>query len=289
MCREICRVPLPSLAHTDAEVLATLLHRENQECHLAKHQDQRLSPDALLEFAARLQPRKSVLTDAGAQVVTNSNLQTARRLLQLSAGKAAAVFFSEMNEKRVVSDDGHDEPLASSRFRQNLEDCVFFINDAQSRGSDFIFPADFRAAVTLGPHMTRDQLAQGAMRMRMLGKSHAVCYLVPPDVERNLRLVINSHDRQLMARDVLRWTIENTCSELESAKASCAWRSLSYNHRSDVIDRHRQIPKHDDPREIGNLLPEKDRFSMEDLYEPDKTTGSFYPPSLHQDFGNAPK
>jgi hypothetical protein len=64
MCREICSVPLPSLAHTNAEVLTTLLRPENQECHLANHQDQRLSPNALLEFAARLRPRISVLIDA---------------------------------------------------------------------------------------------------------------------------------------------------------------------------------------------------------------------------------
>ncbi|KAG1740596.1 hypothetical protein EDB19DRAFT_1895295 [Suillus lakei] len=114
----------------------------------------------------------------------------------------AAVFVNDDDEIVVVSRDGTVEPLVSSPFAQQLDQCVIYLDDAHTRGTDVKLPSDFRAAVTLGPKVTKDRLTQGCMRMRKLGNGHSV---------------INSEADTdgVDVADILHWTMLETCIDIQ--------------------------------------------------------------------------
>ncbi|KAL6796308.1 hypothetical protein GGI42DRAFT_331329, partial [Trichoderma sp. SZMC 28013] len=94
--------------------------------------------EALLDLVISMEPP-----------VQLTNLQLATTWLEKmpeSQGKKAVVYF-----------DDHDEL------------CV-----AHTRGTDLKLPTDYRAAVTLGPGLTKDRLVQACMRMRKLGQGQSV-------------------------------------------------------------------------------------------------------------------
>ena len=108
-------------------------------------------------------PPIHVLLDVGAQILDLSNFQVARAWLDRTQATkiAGAIYFSKGDEMMVLARDGSSQPLSSSPLAQQLHRCVAYLDDAHTRGTDLKFPLDFRAAVTLGPKVTKDRLVQG--------------------------------------------------------------------------------------------------------------------------------
>jgi hypothetical protein len=89
------------------------------------------------------------------------NEELARHWLSLRPDVSAAIFFDDSDHLTVVTQDGTIEPFISSPFNRQLEKCVVYLDDAHTRGTDLRFPKGMRAAVTLGPKVTKDRLVQG--------------------------------------------------------------------------------------------------------------------------------
>ena len=150
-----------ALAHqhgTNARVLAYLLQDENDryDSHAAGE-----SALELLRVITKQSPQIQVLLDVGAQVVDMQNDEVAKAWLEVNQGAQAAVYFNRHDELVVRTRDQVIEPFASSCFSQQMEQCVLYLDDAHTRGTDVKLPREFRAAVTLGPKVTKDRLVQG--------------------------------------------------------------------------------------------------------------------------------
>lgn len=153
---------LPHLLHTNAMVLSTLLQKENRTCILAQDDSgNQLQTRGLLERIRYLEPCARVLIDVGAQVLQWENYEVAREWLDLVPEAEAAVYFDGRDEKMVVDRNNHVERLIASPFNERLDACVVFLDQHHSRGVDLKLPTNFRAAVTLGPRLTKDRLVQG--------------------------------------------------------------------------------------------------------------------------------
>jgi hypothetical protein len=79
---------------------------------------------------------------------------------------AAGVYFDDADQLSVLSQDGVVEPFYSSPFSQRLDECIIYLDDAHTRGTDLKLPLYFRAMVTLGPKVTKDRLVQGGLLVR---------------------------------------------------------------------------------------------------------------------------
>lgn len=90
------------------------------------------------------------------------NEQLIRQWLALRSDVLAGVYFDESDRITVLTQDGTKESLVSSPFRQQLGKCIIYLDDAHTRGTDLRLPVHFRAAVTLGPKVTKDRLVQGS-------------------------------------------------------------------------------------------------------------------------------
>jgi hypothetical protein len=180
----ISQCDLPEQLHTNASVLAYLLQPENtykyvlrgggteagsnSECGAGDGES--LTADQLLHIVVGEKERPvRVIIDVGAQVLELSNRQVAAAWLALvpaAADVSAAVFFDERNELAVLDRLGLVQPLRTSPFATQMDACLVYLDEVHTRGTDLRLPRDYRAAVTLGPGLTKDRLVQGIYPLR---------------------------------------------------------------------------------------------------------------------------
>jgi hypothetical protein len=147
---------------TNALVLQYLLQPENDHYECTEGQKgERESAEAFLRRLISQSPEIRVLLDVGAQMLELQNEDLARHWLSLRPDISAAVFFNDSDHLTVVTQDGSIEPFISSPFSRQLDRCVVYLDDAHTRGTDLKLPRESRAAVTLGPKVTKDRLLQG--------------------------------------------------------------------------------------------------------------------------------
>ncbi|KAG2366240.1 hypothetical protein BDR07DRAFT_1480293 [Suillus spraguei] len=248
---------------TNARVLAFLLRPENNFYR-------RIPPSQkvhdFIDSLVKETPEVRVLLDVGAQMLELRNQELAEAWLQATSNVQAAVFVNDDDELVVVSWDGKIELLVSSPFAQQLDQCVVYLDDAHTRGTDVKLPYGFRAAVTLGPKVTKDRLVQGCMRMRKLGNGQSVMFFAPAEVDQNIRLVTRKVG-DLDVSDILHWAMLETCNDIEM-------RALSWiQQRSDFYTRHTAWTQfsHSPSTSISTLTTawlQPEERSLEELYAP---------------------
>ena len=156
----IKQADLPALAHTNTEVLTYLLQPRSREYVLAADQGgKRLSE---IDLLARLREmRIRMLIDAGAQILEMDNLSLVKAWLKIDHEAPAAVYFDTENKPFVIYRHGSKVPLAASPYIDNLGECLVYLDEAHTRGTDLKMPADARGALTLGLGLSKDQSVQG--------------------------------------------------------------------------------------------------------------------------------
>ena len=147
---------------TNALVLRHLLLPENNHYECTEgNNGERESATTFLKRLVSKDPEIRVLLDVGAQMLELQNDELARYWLSLRPDVSAAIFFDDSDHLTVVTPDGTLEPFISSPFNRQLDKCVVYLDEAHTRGTDLKFPIGMRAAVTLGPKVTKDRLVQG--------------------------------------------------------------------------------------------------------------------------------
>lgn len=161
----IKQADLPGLSHTNAEVLTYLLQARNRQYVLASNASgKRLSEIDILTLLTDMGIR--ILIDAGAQILEMDNLSLAKAWLSVSYKAPAAIYFNAENKPFVLYRNGHEIPLLASPFAENLGNCLVYLDEAHTRGTDLILPADARGALTLGLGQTKDHTVQGSYTHR---------------------------------------------------------------------------------------------------------------------------
>ena len=123
--------------------------------------DERWSTHAFLRLVATQQPEIRVLLDVGSQILDLSNHEVATAWLEIYRDTAGAIYFNDNDELMVLTRNGTILPMLSSPLCQQLDLCVVYLDHAHIRGTDIKLPNGSRAAVTLGPKVTKDALVQG--------------------------------------------------------------------------------------------------------------------------------
>ncbi|KAJ8581464.1 hypothetical protein M405DRAFT_777420 [Rhizopogon salebrosus TDB-379] len=214
---------------TNARVLSFLLRPENN-CYRLLPPGQKVQAFISALIAEKHEVR--VLLDVGAQMLELKNQELAEAWLRAKVDAEAAVFVNDDDELVVVSRDGTVEPLVSSPFSQQLDQCIVYLDDAHTRGTDVKLPSGFRAAVTLGPKVTKDRLTQGCMRMRKLGNGHSVVFLAPIEVDRSIRLAAQKVDADgIDVADILHWAMLETCADIQMRASHWIQQGSDYKMR----------------------------------------------------------
>lgn len=162
---QIQQLELDEQLHTNALVLEQLLQPENSVTSMpARSVHANTEVDDFIEMVLNLEPPTRVILDVGAQILELNNFEMAKAWLKEShdfTGTRAVVYFDDDDQLCVVDREGRSETLQLSPFAKKLDLCLVFLDEAHTRGTDLRLPIDYRAAVTLGPQVTKDRLVQG--------------------------------------------------------------------------------------------------------------------------------
>ncbi|KAG2365786.1 hypothetical protein BDR07DRAFT_1398113 [Suillus spraguei] len=215
----IAQHPLDHQRGTNARVLSHLLRQENNY-----YDSLAVGGGAgeLLNAIAKQSPEIRVLLDVGAQVLDLPNDEVAK----------IGDLFNKHDELVVRTQDHIVESFSASSFARQVDQCVLYLDDEHTRGTDVKLPRGFRAAVTLGPKVTKDRLVQGCMRMRKLGHGHSVMFFAPPEIDRNIRAVNNKPaDEDIQVSDILVWAMTETCSDIQHRASQWLQHGVDYQSR----------------------------------------------------------
>ena len=274
---------------TSARVLAYLLKPQNDSYVVTHESGKRWSTLYFLSKIAAQRPEIRVLLDVGAQILDLSNREVAEAWLDIARDAANAIYFNDDDELMILTRHGATLPMASSPLSQRLDHCVVYLDHAHTRGTDLKFPLGSRAAVTLGPKLTKDSLVQGlfccrifiaeshalcfsgCMRMRKLRHGHSVMFFAPLEVDRSIRAVATNKDPNapITTVDILCWAIHETWSDIQQRAPYWAQQGMSHKSRYEAWTRFSN----------GGLTAEKladawlqpDTKSLADLYAPCET------------------
>mmetsp|Transcript_5552 Transcript_5552/g.9906 ORF Transcript_5552/g.9906 Transcript_5552/m.9906 type:complete len:2248 (-) Transcript_5552:144-6887(-) len=140
----------------------------------------------VLERVASI-PNAVALVDCGALIVGMSNEDVARYLLEkLRPSIHGVVYLDNHDRKTIVSREGRVCQLESTSIE--LGNRFTFYDQVHTTGMDILQPSFAHAVLTLNKTTTFRDFAQGAWRMRRLGKGQTVTYVLPQTVERLLKL-----------------------------------------------------------------------------------------------------
>ncbi|KAF8132556.1 hypothetical protein EV363DRAFT_1328807 [Boletus edulis] len=254
---------------TNARVLACLLQSDNDFYRLTtKENGERCTTQELLEIVVTQTPEIRVLLDVGAQILDLSNREVAEFWLHLTPDADGAIHFDPNDELMVLTKNGTTVPLISSPLSQQLDRCVAYLDHAHTRGTDIKFPKGFRAAVTLGPKVTKDHLVQGCMRMRKLGYGHSTMFFAPPEVDRNIRFVAAKEDENIRVTtaDILHWAIRETWTDIQQRAYHWAQQGMNYRSRYDAWSRF--CKNELSPEKMAEAWLQPEYKSLADLYSP---------------------
>ncbi|KJA23151.1 hypothetical protein HYPSUDRAFT_138178 [Hypholoma sublateritium FD-334 SS-4] len=220
---------------TNAQVLAFLLQPENDRylCIQGRNGEP-CSAFELLHVLVEEPIEIRVLLDVGAQMLEMTNRQLVEYWLSLISADdvVAGVFFDDEDNLSVLTRSGLVQPLHLSPFIQRLHQCIIYLDDAHTRGTDLKLPLDFRAMVTLGPKVTKDKLVQGCMRMRNLGHGQSIMFCAPPEVDRRIRrLEMIESSASVQVVDILIWAMSNTCTDIKDHIPHFIQQGVHYHKR----------------------------------------------------------
>ncbi|KAI6026973.1 hypothetical protein EDC04DRAFT_3092210 [Pisolithus marmoratus] len=253
---------------TNAKVLTYLLRPENDAYVQTSWPDsRRRTAREFLALVVEQTPEIRVVLDVGAQVLELQNKEFAALWLELQSDALAAIYFDDDDELTVLSREGTTQSLLESPFATRLDECIIYLDDAHTRGTDIKFPIGFRAAVTLGPKVTKDRLTQGCMRMRKLGHGHSVMFFAPLEVDRNIRNAARRSDGDMIhPSDILLWAMGETCMEIQNNAPY--WAQQGRDHALRYSAWSRFCSGEIASQKLAATWCQPDAKSLEELYAP---------------------
>ena len=197
-------------------------------------------------------PSVHALIDTGALITGLSNEEVARYLLRRGlSGCAGVVFLDSLDRKMIlVRSTGHVVPLAASGIPAELR--FAFYDQIHTTGMDIAHRLNAQAVLTLGKDMTFRDYAQGAYRMRGIGRGQRIRLCLIPEIadlmRRELqaagyRLPAEHADEGLLLQAVCGWLVVNSmASERVQFNALClqnlanVWRKTGFRCLLEQVD-----------------------------------------------------
>ncbi|RYP10373.1 hypothetical protein DL764_000707 [Monosporascus ibericus] len=238
---------LPSLAHTNAEVLTYLLQYRSRSYVVMEEDHKRLSEVSFLQVLRRHNIR--VLIDAGAQILEMNNLELAETWLKLD-GRASVALFFDGDRPYIVSKQGARTPLLASPYADNLSEVLVYLDEAHTRGTDLKFGSQAKAALTLGLGQTKDSLVQ--------------------EVNQSIRDICMKKDaEEVDSKDVIYWLLNNTCDHLESLQPLFYAQGVDFCNRMQAAADFPDFLEDDEQRAAYvAAIRQTERQSLQQLYAP---------------------
>ncbi|KAI6118454.1 hypothetical protein F5141DRAFT_1212382 [Pisolithus sp. B1] len=248
---------------TNAKVLSYLLKPENDAYVQTSWPDgRRRTAEEFLTLVVEQEPEIRVILDVGAQVLELRNNELATLWLELKPDALGAIYFDDEDELTVLSRDGTTQSLLESPYASRLDECIVYLDDAHTRGTDIKFPIGFRAAVTCGAQSyerspdARYDYGDRSMR-RAADLSNRM----------NIRNAAGKSDGDMIhPSDILLWAMGETCTEIQNSAPY--WAQQGRDHTSRYSAWSRFCGGEITSQELAETWRQPDAKTLEELYAP---------------------
>ena len=102
------------------------------------------------------------------------------------------------------------------------------------------------------------------MRMRKLGFTHSVCFLVSAEVAGYISTATGVADHQMMSKHVLKWTIQETISQLRTYAPLWAHQGCTFDDRNRAWECYKEGSA--SAAKLISVLQDKESYSLIELY-----------------------
>lgn len=253
-------------SHTNAMILTRILHCDNT-VQLVPHRDaDKHTSDAehLLCFVNNIEKATRVIIDVGAQILELENCQVAKAWMNINKEAKGVVYFHD--EELVVRDrQGRIELLHTSPFAKELGDCLVYLDESHTRGTDLKLPHSYQAAVLLGVNLTKDKLTQACLRMRKLAQGQSVVLCINDEIK--MRILDQNEGKDATGidiPDVLQWTINETWTDTRRSMPMWATQGCRFE-KQDELWRRIRYPL---TEQQADLFQEDDLTTIKERYSP---------------------
>lgn len=199
----IAQNDLDELENTNTQMRKTLLEPRNS----VYDKPGNMSGKQIIQELVQL--NMPVLLDSGALMLELNNKEVAMEWLNQAENRDAAVYFDEHNILQTIDRNGVIAELDYSVYREDLSNCVVYLDDAHTRGTDLKFPPNCRACVTLSGDITRDKTVQSCMRMRQLATTQSILFWASNEADIRLREL--SNQGKVETHHVMKFIENNSC------------------------------------------------------------------------------
>ena len=254
---------IPELTGTNGNLIANLLLRENNRYKSLLPES---SAKGILDLISSTDKSIKLLLDVGALMLELSNDQVIKEWLKLRPEIEAGVFFNEKNDLMVLNRKGKIISFEMSPYRRNLEQCVIYLDDAHTRGTDLKIPKNTIGAVTLGKGVTKDRLMQACMRMRLLGDGHSVYFFSSHEVHNSIKKLASNE--QIGSLNVLTWAMNNTRDQTIDGFLYWGSQGMYYYRRQAVAEK---FVREGNSKLYSILSSDKEKVEISKLYFGDRT------------------
>ncbi|RVD89464.1 uncharacterized protein DFL_000471 [Arthrobotrys flagrans] len=260
---------LPTLSHTNAEVLTYLLQKRNRGyCLAADTQGRRWTETGLLKQL--MQKGIRILIDAGAQILELDNLQLVKAWMAIDTKAPAAIYFDKSNKPFVFYRNNSLVPLLATPYAEDSADCLIYLDESHTRGTDLKMPSHARGALTLGLGQTKDHTVQAAMRLRKLGTTQSVMFFAPPEVHQS---IVDTQQKPFYSpmdsRDVVAWLLQQTCAGIEQLQPLYFAQGMDFCRRIQAASDNPDFLE--DPHQLASYLHtlrQPEQQTLRQMYEP---------------------
>ncbi|KAG7408180.1 hypothetical protein Forpe1208_v012432 [Fusarium oxysporum f. sp. rapae] len=277
------QLDIPEQKHTNALVLEYLLQPENAIALAGPEvKGAALDSRSLLDMVINMGPNTRVILDVGAQVIEFTNLEFSKEWLKCYKDEEhiqAVIFFNDSDEIMVLDRSGKVEELQTSPFADQLDQCLIFLDEAHTRGTDLRLPANYRAAVTLGANLTKDRLVQACMRMRKLGKGQTVIFCIPREIEQKILQLLgqeSSGSYNITVADVLCWAINETCQNMRRELPLWFTQGIRFCQQRNLWDEIEACSDCKSRSECAGQFKEDEAQSLGQRYHPQQAHPNIY-------------
>ncbi|CAE7582610.1 unnamed protein product [Symbiodinium natans] len=216
----------------DAKMLTTLSDPLVVDVALV---DDGWSARTLLSLVATHEPPFNALIDVGALITGLSNEQVARALLEFGLPYEAVVFLDPGGEPWLLR-RGRTLAVKLSNCTLPLSRRFVFYDQVHTTGIDIRHPPTACAALTLGKDSTLRDFAQGAYRLRGIGRGQKLKVLLTPEVSARMdeEVVIPAMDKgpsspsdlplpSTPRRSTSTGEVQTNTAEVSMLHRVCAW------------------------------------------------------------------
>ncbi|EHK99950.1 hypothetical protein M7I_4031 [Glarea lozoyensis 74030] len=222
------------------------------------YKGRRLSEEGLLHEITNRGIR--VLIDAGAQILELSNSDLATAWMSIH-GNAPAIIYFKGNEPA---------PLFASAYAEDLGECLVYLDEAHTRGTDLKISAKAKGALTLGLGQTKDHTVQAALRLRQLATSQSLVFFAPPEVHQSILDYRNKTKENFIdSYDVIHWLMEQTCRGNELLQSLYVAQGYDFYVRRQAALKNAKFLTYKIQRDLYlDCLRKPEEQTLEELYGP---------------------